>query len=97
MAWLDPKQARPNPKPGADVPWQVRGEKHRVRCSVIHNLHVAAPTSPKDPPVAIHVPYPALCVLFHSLLCVWCTASELFLSQTLSCPRPFPAPDPFLS
>ena len=71
----------------------MRGEKHRVRCSVIHNLHVAAPTSPKDPPVAIHVPYPALCVLFHSLLCVWCTASELFLSQTLvpcSCPRPFP-------
>ena len=75
----------------------MRGEKHRVRCSVIHNLHVAAPTSPKDPPVAIHVPYPALCVLFHSLLCVWCTASELFLSQTLSCPRPFPVPDPFLS
>lgn len=40
---------------GRIVSLQVRGEKHRVRCSVLHQMYVAAPATSKDPQVGIYV------------------------------------------
>ena len=40
---------------GRIVSLQVRGEKHRVRCSVLHQMYVAAPATSKDRQVGIHV------------------------------------------
>ena len=40
---------------GRIVSLQVRGEKHRVRCSVLHQMHVAAAATSKDPPTGIYL------------------------------------------